>query len=167
MAKSARVRMPDAPALSSWDDVDLCLKEICECELAIEAHEANLTQTIQDLKMEADDLVKPYTKRIEELSRQIKEFTDANRTDIKGKTRELNFGRLGYRKSTKLVIKSVAKAIEALKGRKMTDCITVKESVNKDVLATYDDDTLLKVGAQKKIDDVFWYETDRERISAS
>lgn len=165
MAKSARVRMPEqGPKLSSWEDVDLCMKEICECEMAIEKQEAELTQKIQDLKLEAEDNAKSYQKRIEELAADIKEYAENNRLEMKGKTQELNFGKLGYRKSTKLIIRSAVKVLEALKKRKMDDCINIKTSINKDVLAKYDDDTILEVGAMKKVEDVFWYETDREKI---
>ncbi len=165
---STRVRMPDeGPRLASWDDVDLCLKEICEYELAIERQEADLTQKISDLKFEAEEAAKPYYKRIEDLAADVKEFTEVNRIEMKGKTKELNFGKLGYRKSTKIVIRSAVKVLDALKKRKMQDCINVKESVNKEVLAKYDDDTILEVGAMKKIDDIFWYETDRERLKAT
>ncbi len=68
--------MPEqGPKLSSWEDVDLCMKEICECEMAIEKQEAELTQKIQDLKLEAEDNAKPFQKRLAELAADIKEYT--------------------------------------------------------------------------------------------
>lgn len=167
MVKSARVRMPEqGPRLSSWEDVDLCLKEICENEMSIEKQEAELTQKIQDLKLEAEDKAKPLLKRIKVLAADIKEFTESNRIEMKAKTQELNFGKIGYRKSTKIVIKSAVKVLEALKKRKMDDCINIKENINKEALAKYDDDTIIEVGAIKKVEDVFWYETDREQIKS-
>ena len=58
----------------------------------------------------------------------------------------------------------VDQIIEKLKKYKMTDCINIKETVNKDVLRKYPTDDILKVGANLKIEDVFWYETDREEL---
>ena len=44
----------------------------------------------------------------------------------------------------------------------MEDCIIVKETVNKDVLKTYDEKDIIKVGASLKKEDTFWYETRKE-----
>ena len=42
----------------------------------------------------------------------------------------------------------VEKVIKTLKKYGMGDCITVKESVNKDILKTYDEKTILSVGGK-------------------
>ena len=76
----------------------------------------------------------------------------------------LSFGKTGYRLSTKVIIKKVANTISALKKLGMTDCITTKESVNKDMLRTYPEEKLFEVGASLKKEDTFWYETDRDKL---
>lgn len=158
-----RVRM-EGTALRSWDDVNLNLKEIGECELAIEAIEADMNAKIHDLKLDAEMKARPYQDRIKKLAAEIKEFAEANRDDLKGKTKQLNFGPVGFRRSTKILLKNVKATIKALKARGMTDCIIVKESVSKDNLKSYPDDVIAAVGAVKKVEDVFWYEVDREKI---
>jgi phage host-nuclease inhibitor protein Gam len=160
----ARVRIENEAVLQSWEDVDLHLKEIAECELAIEKIEADLTQKISDLRLEAELLAKPHKDRIEKLASEAKSFVELNRSDIKGKTMILTFGKTGFRKSTKVIIKSVQAVIAALKARSMKDCLIIKESVNKEKLGEYPDEVIAAVGAGKKVEDVFWYETDREKL---
>jgi phage host-nuclease inhibitor protein Gam len=160
----ARVRIPSEPVLKSWDDVNLTLKEIAELEIAIEKIENDLNEKVSDLKLEAEMAVKPLKERMEKLAADMKDFVELNRSDIKGKTMVLNFGKTGFRKSTKIILKNVKAILAALKARKMDDCISIKESVNKEKLGEYPDEIIAAVGASKKIEDTFWYETDREKL---
>lgn len=159
----ARVRIENA-RLESWDDVSINLKEIGERQLAIEVIENTMNQQISDLKLSAAMAAKPHQDRIKVLEQEVKLFTEENRVEIKGKTKFLDFGKLGFRQSTKIVIKSIKGVLDALKGRGMTDCITVKEEVNKDRLREYPDDVIVSVGASKRIEDTFWYEVDKEKL---
>ena len=145
----ARVRIESAK-LKSWEDVSLNLKEIGECQLAIEGIEAALNEKISDLKLEAAVQAKPYQETIKKLELEVKEFTEENKVDIKGKTKFLDFGKVGFRQSTKIIIKSIQAVLSGLKARKMVDCITVTETVNKDRLREYPDEVIAAVGASKK-----------------
>jgi phage host-nuclease inhibitor protein Gam len=103
----ARVRIKKEPVLTSWDDVNITLKEIGELELAKEKIEADMNLKISDLKLEAELAAKPLIERMEKLASDVKDFVELNRADIKGKTMNLNFGKTGFRKSRKIIIKSV------------------------------------------------------------
>jgi phage host-nuclease inhibitor protein Gam len=97
---------------------------------------------------------------------QLKEFTLLNKADLSGKTKELAFGRLGFRMSTRLVLPKVADGVIAqLKKMGMADCVSVKEQVNKEILKTYEEKTILAVGASLEKKDTFWYETKQEQIA--
>jgi phage host-nuclease inhibitor protein Gam len=67
------------------------------------------------------------------------------------KSVELPHGRIGFRLCPPAIrlLKKVESVIAALRGRKLADAIIVKESVNKDVLATYGDDLLKDIGAKR------------------
>lgn len=160
----ARVRMEEKYILQSWEEVDAVLKEIAENEMEIEAITTDMNKEIHDIKEVAEDKSKKHQERIKVLSLYVQEFTERNRDEIKGKTKVLNHGSVGFRQSTKVVLSKVDQIIEKLKKYKMTDCINIKETVNKDVLRKYPTDDILKVGANLKIEDVFWYETDREEL---
>ncbi|EES73472.1 putative bacteriophage Mu Gam like protein [Paenibacillus sp. oral taxon 786 str. D14] len=167
----ARVRIPDQPALKSWDDVDLTLKEIGECQLAIERIEAEMNAQISDIKLAAEMSAKPHKERIKLLELQMKAFVEANRDDLGNKkTKEINFGRTGFRKSTKIVLPraaaKLAEVIRRLKEFGMTDCIIQPpEKIDKDNLKKYPENDILKVGASLTVEDTFWYEVDREKLA--
>ena len=46
----------------------------------------------------------------------------------------------------------------------MSDCIIIKEAVNKEVLEKYPDKDIIKVGATRKVEDKFWLETDKAKV---
>lgn len=162
-----RKRIKDVPVLKSWDDVDLTLKEIAECELAIETINTQMNQQIHDVKLDAECKAKPHMDRIGKLELYVKEYVEANKAELDGKTRQLNFGKTGFRLSTKLVLRKVETVLAALKSFGMADCITVKETINKDVLRKYKEEDIIKVGGALQKEDTFWYETEREKLRAS
>ena len=47
----------------------------------------------------------------------------------------------------------------------MDDCITVKEGVNKDILKSYDEKDILKVGGKLHKEDTFYYEIEQMAVS--
>ncbi len=167
----ARVRIPDQPALKNWDDVDLTLKEIGECQMSIERIEADMNTKISDIKLAAEMDAKPHKERIKLLELQLKEFVEANRDDLGNrKTKEINFGRTGFRKSTKITLpRAAAKLAEVIRRIKefgMTDCIVQPpEKIDKDNLKKYPESDILKVGATLTVEDTFWYEVDREKLA--
>lgn len=158
-----RKRIETTP-LQSWEDVDLHLLEIRENEIAIESIKADLDLAVSNLKLEAADRIKKYADRIGTLEIEIKEFVEANRSDIKGKTKELTFGKTGFRASGKIIIRNIKNTIAMLKNLGLDECIKIKENVNKENLKSQSDDILAKVGASRSKKDVFWYETKREKL---
>jgi len=153
--------------LRSWDEVDQALREICECDIAIENIQANMNMAINDAKLKAEKLAKPMKTAVVVLEAQIKDYVESNKSEIVGKSRELNFGSVGFRRSSKITY-SAAKTDEvlaALKARGWLDCVSFKESVNKDVLKLKTDKELATVGVKRKTTDDFYYDIDREKIT--
>ncbi|MGL4791893.1 MAG: host-nuclease inhibitor Gam family protein [Anaerotignaceae bacterium] len=152
--------------LSSWEDVNAQLKQKGECEIAIDSIEAEMNLKINEIKAGAEKLAKPLKDRIKEIDNTVKVFAEENKADIEGKTKVLNFGRVGFRLSERIIAsdKKMQKILENLKKFGMENCINVKETLNKDVLSTYNDKDIVKVGASKKVEDKFWCEADKEVI---
>lgn len=161
----ARVRVENR--LNSWDDVNACMREIGKCQVILEHIEGEMNAKINNIKAAAEKEAKPLQERIERLGLQIKDFVEMHRDEIKGKTKELNFGFTGFRHSTKILIKNIKSTIAALKAKGMTDCLKITESILKDKLKDYPEDVIVSVGATKKVEDVFWYEINRERLKAN
>lgn len=165
----ARRRIAQVSALTSWADVDKALREIAEEEIALEDIEAELTRQINGAKAVAQVQAKPHADRVAKLERDIQEFADAHREALGSrKTVELDFGRVGYRQSTRITLPrdkaQLAEIIRRLRARKMTDCIAVTETVNKDRLRQYGKDKATAVGAGWRQTDEFWLEAAREKL---
>ena len=167
----ARTRITDVPLLKSWEDVDRTLKEIALAEIALDEITADMNKQITGIKEIAARDAQPVQERIEKLGADIKAYVDEHQGDLgKKKTKTLNFGETGYRQSTIITVpKDKAKLeeiIRRLKARKMSDCLAVKTTVNKDALRQYGKERVLEVGANFKQKDVFWFEAAKTKLEA-
>ena len=122
--------------LNSWEGADRCLREIAECEIALNGIEAQMNMSINDAKERTAELGKPMKARIKILEVLIKDFAEVAKADMEGKSKQLNFGRIGFRRSSSVVIspKKLDAILNNLKKFDMEDCILTKESINKEVL---------------------------------
>lgn len=154
-----RVRMEE-PELKTWEDVNQALRLIAEAQNEIAMVEAGMNVQIDTIKLTYEEKIKEYKKQIKQQELLIKEFTTDRKDQLDGKTKDLTFGKVGFRKSTKLQLPKVLdKVIAALRKNGMEDCIIRKETVNKDILKQYDEQQILEVGGSLKVEDAFWYET--------
>jgi len=167
----ARKRIEDeAPVFKSWDDVDQALAMIGDNQRSVEAIEAEMQEAIDAAKAAADLKARVYIDDNARLERQIKLWAEEHRDDMDGKkTKTLNFGALGFRKSTKVKVPKaaakLAEMIRLLRERGMSDCVLQPPAkVDKDALRKYPPDAIVAVGGGVTVDDVFWYEIDRERL---
>jgi len=162
-----RTRIPDAPAIRTWDDANQVLMEIAEAEIRLANIEGDMNIQINELKESAERVSAPLKARVEALGKQLKEFAELNRPDFgKAKSKLLTFGELGFRASTSVVIKTalMEKVVANLRKLGMEDCVKVTEVVNKDVLKTYPEEKIVQAGASLKKTDTFWYETNKQEL---
>lgn len=152
--------------LKNWDDVNRALKLKGECELSLDTLEADMNLKINDIKQETERLSKPLKEKIKQLEDEIKDFTEENKSEIDGRTKVLMFGKVGFRLNSSVSVptKKLCKIIENLRKFGIENCIKVTETVNKDILGTYSNADIAKVGAVKKVEDKFWCEADKEKI---
>ena len=154
------------PALVSWDEVDNCLREISECKIAKTTIEGEMNITINDAKEKAAALSAPMDKRIKHLSLIVQTFVESVRADMDGKTKALNFGKVGFRQSSSVTVPTskLPSIIKAMKKYDMEDCIRINESVDKEALEKYPDKDILKIGCSRKVKDTFFLEPDLEKV---
>jgi phage host-nuclease inhibitor protein Gam len=156
----------EGTALGSWEDVDSNLREICEIERELQLQEAALNEGVDRLKEEAKVKSAPHRDRKKALELAVKEFCEANRAEFaKSKSRRLTFGTVGFRLSTKIMIRRMAETLQALKDLKLNQCIRIKEEVDKEAMKALTDETLAEVGAARKTENAFGYELDMERLN--
>jgi phage host-nuclease inhibitor protein Gam len=167
----ARQKIEAPRPFASWEEADEALRQIGEAQRAIEAAEHTMQEAIDLAKEAAAAASLPYRELIRSLEPRLNVFCDLRREDMGArKSIELNYGVLGYRKSTKVVLPrgaaKVAEIINKLRGRGMTDCIiTPAARIDKDALKKYPPNDIIDVGASLDVQDTFWYEVKREELA--
>ena len=163
----ARKRITEQ-ALGSWEEVNAALKKIGEAQLEIDLIEPDMNASISAVKEEAKEKVKKHEEDIKLQELMIQQYVTEHKDELNGKSLKLAFGMVGFRMSTKLILpKNVHTIIENLKKNGMLDCLNTKVTVNKDVLKTYDEKEIIKVGASLKKEDAFWYEVEKVSVQDS
>lgn len=160
-----RVRISETK-LKTFDEVDNYLAKIGEIdrELALIEHAQN--ETIDALKAETKEKCQPLQQTKSGMELAIKEFCEANRVEfLKNKTRALTFGSVGFRLSSKVIVKRIADTLQALKDLGLKNCIRVKEELDKEAMKNLPVETLAQVGAALKQEDAFGYEVHRQELA--
>ena len=159
----ARKRLENS--IKDWAGVDAALLSIGQIDREIEGYEADIQKVVEELKQETIRIVKPLQEKKTALELQIQAFCEGRREEMGNKkSRELNFGKVSFRLSTKIVIRGVQACIDALRSLGLKDFIRVKESPDKEKMKDLDDAVLAQVGAKRQPEDVFGYEVNRERV---
>ncbi|HAL45499.1 MAG: hypothetical protein A2Y12_08815 [Planctomycetes bacterium GWF2_42_9] len=146
--------------ISDWQQADDFLKQIGELQLEINQAEADANEQANKAKMIA--IAEPLQKKIKILQDGLEAFA-ANHVDDFGKaqSRKLNFGLLGWRRSTSISIKeSTLELIKKVFGKKADTYIRLKEEVNKETLSELTDQQLVSIDARRKPKEVFFVEPD-------
>lgn len=160
----ARKRM-SATTLESWSDVDACLKAIAEVDRELAILETAQQEQIDAIKAATKTEAEPLQSKKAGLELSIQQYAEANRGEfIKAKTKELTFGSVGFRLSTRIVIKNLGNTLQALKDFGLTGCIRIKEECDKEAMKNLPIETIHAVGATLKQEDAFGYEIKRELI---
>ncbi|WP_418648858.1 host-nuclease inhibitor Gam family protein [Thauera butanivorans] len=160
----ARKRL-SATTLSSWNDVDACLKAIGEVDRELGLLEAAQQEQIDAIKASTKAAAEPLQNKKAGLELAIQQYAEANRGEfVKAKTKELTFGSVGFRLSSKVVIKNLGNTLQALKDFALTSCIRIKEECDKEAMKNLPLETLHAVGANLKQEDAFGYEIKREQL---
>ncbi len=153
-------------AVRSLEEANEALLQIAQRRIELRRIDADAEDAINAIKEEANKKAAPIQKEIDHYEKGLTAYVEMSREDIftDKKSVELNFGIIGYRKSTRISI-SRKDTLDLLKKFKMFDAIKVKETPNKDILADYSDEQLEKVKASRVSDDKFWYEVKEEEVT--
>lgn len=156
----------EGPTLKDWDEVDQRLQEQGLIDLQLQEIEGEMNLAIAAAKEIAKEKSRLLDERSKVIAREVKEYTDHHRDEIKGKEKVLIFGKVGYRKSTKINVprKNIGSIIKALLTRGLESCVRITQEVNKDAIRALPDDVIAEIGCTKKVEDVFFLEADHEKI---
>ncbi len=153
-------------------DANKALAEIGQIKREIGGIEAAMNDEIDRIKADAEAAVAPKASRLASLENGLLAFAEHNKDElfVGKRSRELDFGSLGYRRSKEIKPQAkhtLAMVLGAIKELGFDEAIRIKESVNKDELATWSDERLALVKARRIKKDTFWYELSEQAVRAT
>lgn len=168
----ARYHAKTVPVLKSWDEVNESLRDMALEELSLMDIQGDMEKQIIGLKKVAEITSKPHADRIARIARDVEEYVTAHKEELgKSKTMTLTFGECGFRRSTKVVVPTAKEKLSALinrlRGKDLSNCIIVKETVDKTALRQQGKAVVLELGAKWVEKDTFWCEPAREKLERS
>ena len=150
--------------IESLEQVNLALRDIGQAEKELALIDAKANEEISKLKEKALKEGEENRKFITETVAKIQSYAEYNKSELFKDTKslELAFGKIGYRKSTKISVKkTTVELLKSLLGQnrltlestsdaekktalvgfiaKIEACIRVKEEPNKDALSLMED----------------------------
>lgn len=185
-----RIKTANSGKIESLDDVNMALKDIGLAQKELDAIDAKANAEIAKIKEKALKDGESLRTKITESASKIQSYAEYNKDELfkDAKSIELSFGKIGYRKSTKISVKKTTLDMlkKLLDGRKLElekaeseekrnaitvlitkiqSCIRVKEEPNKESLGLMDDAFLKTVGASRKITNDFFCEANIEEVN--
>lgn len=158
-------KMKKTSEFKKWDEIAIALRELAEIDCAMTAAELSMNKAIDEIKASYESKVSERVERKRWLEDNVKLFVCERQNEFEDKkSKEFTFGKVGFRKSTEIVTRNVKAIMEALKRHAMSDCIITSEKIDKEALAKYDDEALLRVGARRKTGEKYYYEVNKEKI---
>jgi len=163
MAKRVKSDKQSLVQIRDWGHADKLVREIGDCQGAIQKAEEDARKKIESIKAELAVKARPVQDMMTRRIRSLEAFAITHKNDFeKQKSKQLNFGLLGWRKSTAIRIKKVTleKIRQVFSRVKAATFIRTKESIDKEALAKLTDEQLTSVGARRESKDVFFVEPD-------
>lgn len=164
----ARKKVTSDPVLRDWAAVDTALRDLKECRHTLAEMGIDLDRRVDSLKDEYNRNAQPLQNRTKRLEADIKEFVDAHRAELDGKSRTLVFGKVGYRSSSRLMLapSKVAEAIAALKAQGRRELIKTTETLDREALKKEPAEVLESIGAYIRTRDEFYYDIGEDPAEA-
>lgn len=166
----ARSKPDSIKPISDLSQANAALAEIAEIKRELSAIEVDMNEAIDRLKAQAEAQAAPLQAKIKVLEGGLQAFAEYNKKSLftDKRSKELDYGTIGYRKSSQ--IKPKAKTtwemvLGRLKDLKFLSAIRTRDEVAKEELATWPNERLDLVGARRVEKDQFWYEIDEAKIA--
>ena len=155
--------------VNSWDSVDEALRRMAEIDIEVSEIDGTQTIEINKIKESCKALAKDIKTERKELGKRVTAFCDANKAEFaKKRSKELNYGKIGYRLVRSVSIPRAKDKIESLitslKAFGLSSCVLVEEKVDRDEIKNLDDGDIVKLGLTKIVKDSFRIEPKIEKV---
>lgn len=159
MAK--RVKPKQSAPVNNWQEADETIRSVGELQDEICQAQASAKARINAIKEALADEVKDRQALIDYYTRGLEQFAAEHSDEFRpAKSKQLNYGKLGWRKSTKVRIKktTLELAKKILPARLRKKLIKVKETVSKDAVRELTEEQASAIEARVEEKDVFFVE---------
>lgn len=168
MAKEKRSKpVVETRKITSLSEADSILHEMADLKAKIRKVQADADIAVNAIKESMMDTVRPMLEQIEAMEKSLAVYSEYNRTELFSdkKTIELQFGLFGYRQSTSVSVKKTT--LELLQKHGFDEAISIKPTVNKEIMRSWSVERLALVDATLVIEDKFWIETKENDLEGS
>lgn len=168
MAKEKRSKpVVETRKITSLSEADSMLHEMADLKAKIRKVQADADIAVNAIKESMMDTVRPMLEQIEAMEKSLAVYSEYNRTELFNdkKTIELQFGLFGYRQSTSVSVKKTT--LELLQKHGFDEAISIKPTVNKEIMRSWSVERLALVDATLVIEDKFWIETKENDLEGS
>ncbi|MEW5804075.1 MAG: host-nuclease inhibitor Gam family protein [bacterium] len=155
--------------INSLESVDSVLRVLADRMRQIQEIEAQAEKEIDKITADKVAQARPIHLDIKNLEDALTLFIEENKDALfsESKSRELNFGTIGFRQSTK--VKTKKDTLELIKGFAKDNpefrlAIKIEEKLNKEAMKSWPVERLNQVNAKKEIKDIPFYETKEFQI---
>ena len=155
--------------IQSWEEVDQALKRLAELEILEQELQGQMTLEINQIKEHFKLQAQPHKRERRHIEGLIKDFCEAHKQEfLKKRSKTLEFGKVAWRVSKRIVIprakEKLAATIRAIKALGFTQCLRVKEELDRDALDKLTDQDLARLGLQRKVQDKLRIEPNIEKL---
>lgn len=166
----ARVKPKTLEPVRNLDEANEALREIGELKRLQKDIEIRMNDDIAKIKAGAEQGAASYMSRCAALENGLMAFADTNKIELFKDKRsvDLNYGSIGYRKSSELgtlrgcTWKTV---LGKLKELAFKEAVRVKEEPDREIMSQWPDERLELVGCQRREKDTFWLEINDEELA--
>ncbi len=148
-----------------WSEVDSALRRMGEIDIRLQKLEGEMTLKLNEIRAEYDTKAEGLKTERKGIEDNIALFADAHKEEFaKVRSKDLTFGVVAFRVVSKVVMKSKAATLAAMKALGLNQYIRITEEPDKEAMSGLDAGTLAKVGASLKTEDKLRIEPNIERI---
>lgn len=154
-----RLKIEEEATLKNWEDIDKALLEVGKLKERIEEIEKEYSKKIMALQEEEVSKKSGLQALARFLLKSMEEFCETHREEIKGKSRRLEHGVVGFRRSTMIKVDDMEKTVKALELRGMKELLIIHKVADRNALRRLSDEDLKKIFAKRVIAERFFAET--------
>jgi len=155
--------------VENWEDADVAIKRMGEIDISLSEINGELTLAVNQLKTSAKQNATGLESERKYLERQITNYCEQQKKEFaKKRSRNLNFGTIGFRITTSVPIPRdkarLADLIGVLKNLRLNTCIKTEQKIDREQIETLEDTTIAKLGLKKNVKDSFRIQPNLEKI---